>query len=193
MLFWAFAVGAGLEWMWTYSATPGTAAPPPATWPSGATPARPTATPSLVMFVHPRCPCSRASLAELGGIMERNQGKLAAQVLFVAPPGTGKEWSHTRLWKVASEIPGVTVSADRDGMEAKRFGATTSGHVVLYDANGTLVFSGGITASRGHVGENAGARQVLNLLNGRVGAEPTPVYGCSLDNRQVNTRTTTPN
>ena len=50
----------------------------------------------------------------------------------------------------ASAIPGVIVTPDVGGRIAARLGAKTSGHVLVYDENGVLKFSGGITAARGH-------------------------------------------
>ena len=47
-------------------------------------------------------------------------------------------------------------------------GATTSGHVLLYDAGGVLRFAGGITDGRGHEGDNAGLDAALALLRGHV-------------------------
>jgi hypothetical protein len=75
----------------------------------------------------------------------------------------------------------VSVRIDEAGREAARFGATTSGHVLLYDRGGRLRFSGGITASRGHVGDNAGRAALLGLLiHGETERERTPVFGCPL-------------
>jgi hypothetical protein len=70
---------------------------------------------------------------------------------------------------------------DHDGVEARRFGAATSGQVILYDARGTLLFSGGITPARGHSGDSTGRDAILALLiDGSSEASETPVFGCSL-------------
>lgn len=52
---------------------------------------------------------------------------------------------------------------------------------MLYGADGRLLFSGGITGSRGHSGDNEGRRAIVSLLTGE-GAykSDTPVFGCSL-------------
>lgn len=79
----------------------------------------------------------------------------------------------------AASIPGVTVRADTDGAEARRFGARTSRHVVLYDSAGGVLFRGGITSLRGHAGDNAGATAIIALLKGeRANAAESPVFGC---------------
>jgi glyoxylase-like metal-dependent hydrolase (beta-lactamase superfamily II) len=135
------------------------------------------------MFVHPRCPCSRASLAELREIMAQANGRLNAFVLFLRPQGTADVWEHTATWAAAQDIPGVAVRVDRDGAEAARFGAATSGHTVLYNAEGRLLFAGGITAARGHVGDNSGRQSVLALLDNKSAAPAHLVYGCRLRDR----------
>ena len=133
------------------------------------------------MFAHPHCPCTRASVGELARLLTGLNGKLAAQVWFVQPAGTGPDWTNTDLWASAAAIPGVTVHGDAAGLEAQRFGAGTSGQTVLYDQNGQLLFHGGITIERGHFGDNPGANAVKRLVNHQP-AEliQTPVFGCSL-------------
>lgn len=55
----------------------------------------------------------------------------------------------------------VLAMNDRDGAELSRFGFRTSGDTRLYAPDGALVFHGGITASRGHEGDNPGQSAVL--------------------------------
>ena len=93
--------------------------------------------------------------------MARSDGRVSAKVLFVEPPGKPGTWSDGELWQIASEIPGVDRVPDPGGAIAARFHLATSGHTVLYDAAGELRFSGGITAARGHEGDNAGRAAVL--------------------------------
>jgi len=88
------------------------------------------------------------------------------------------------LWRNAAAIPKIAVQEDDNGDEARRFGAATSGYVVLYDMRGQLLFKGGITAGRGHAGDNAGADAIKSLLRGRsVDMNRAPAYGCSLANQ----------
>ena len=85
------------------------------------------------------------------------------------------------IWHSAAAIPNVTVVRDDDGLEARRFGAATSGQSLLYDVNGRLLFSGGITGSRGHSGDNAGRTAMLALLqHAPPGRDSAFVFGCSL-------------
>ena len=90
-------------------------------------------------------------------------------------------WEKSDLWNAAVALPDTTVVRDDDGREAERFGAVTSGQTLLYDAQGTLLFSGGITGARGHAGDNAGRASLVALLNRVPGAHSaTDVFGCSL-------------
>lgn len=133
------------------------------------------------MLAHPRCPCTRASIAELARIAAQVQGKLDAYVLFLKPQASGTEWEDTDLRRAASKIPAVKVLTDAEGAEAHRFGAETSGHTLLFGADGHLLFSGGITQSRGHAGDNAGESAIISLINDAVAeSRETRVFGCSL-------------
>jgi hypothetical protein len=97
------------------------------------------------------------------------------------PAGADAAWTESDLWETAGRIPGVTVLADRDGADARRFGARTSGHALLFDNSGKLLFSGGITSARGHEGDNAGRSAILGLVEGRASdLATTPIYGCDL-------------
>ncbi|HKX29311.1 MAG TPA: RedB protein [Blastocatellia bacterium] len=180
-LCWLGLVGVGLKIIWRYEQTPGTSAAPPASWPAESRVERAAGRPTLIMLAHPQCPCTRASIGELNRLMAQNQGRLEARVLFYHPPDFSSEWVESDLWRSAAAIPGVTVAHDPNGVEARRFHAATSGQVLLYDAGGRLLFEGGITASRGHHGDNLGSRSITSLLlGGAAEATRTPVFGCSL-------------
>ncbi|MBT6157511.1 MAG: hypothetical protein HOL01_10035 [Planctomycetaceae bacterium] len=113
--------------------------------------------------------------------MARCPGRVDACVLFFKPTGFSAEWDRTDLWSSAEAIPDVKVFSDEDGNEAKRFRATTSGYSLLYNPSGELLFSGGITGSRGHSGDNAGRTAIESLvMNGVADQEQTFVFGCPL-------------
>lgn len=185
VLSWLSLVAFGLWFLWSYENAPGVGAQPPRQWPADSRihPAQDQAT--LVMLAHPHCPCTRASIGELASIMAHSQGRLTAYVLFVRPEGSAHEWEETDLWQSASDIPGVHVVIDVDGHEARLFHAETSGQTILYDPKGRLLFTGGITASRGHFGDNAGESAIVLLVNSEVpDRTETSVFGCPLFNPQ---------
>lgn len=178
---WLVAVIGGFAWLAVYANTPGAAAHPSPIWPGASAIVLDREGPTLVMLAHPRCTCSRASLAELAELMARTHRPPRAYVVFIKPGTAGVEWEKTDLWRTAAAIPGVTVVRDDQGVEARRFGAETSGQIFLYDVGGRLVFSGGTTGARGHTGDNLGRAAILAHLNGTASARPTAdVFGCSL-------------
>ena len=122
-------------------------------------------------------------MGELTQLMTHAREHLAANVVFVNPGGFDPDWVHSDLWNLARAIPGVRVSED-DGTEARRFGAATSGQTMLYGADGQLLFSGGITAGRGHFGDNAGLSSLESILHGEPAEfSRTSVFGCALLDR----------
>ena len=136
------------------------------------------------MLAHPRCPCTRASINELAQLLAQIHEEVNTYVLFLKPEQR-PDWGETDLQRAAAAIPGVTVLSDRDGAEAQLFGAETSGHTMLFDAKGRLLFSGGITASRGHAGSNPGENAIVSLINGQSAERSTTlVFGCSLSGRK---------
>ena len=178
---WALVVCGGLTLLWGYENGPGRPAAAPQRWPAGSRITPAADRPTLVMLAHPHCPCTRASVGELARLMARAKGRVSAHVLFLKPADLPDGWEKTDLWRSAAAIPGVEVLADGGGEEARRFGAATSSQVLLYDAGGRLLFSGGITASRGHSGDNAGRAAVESLLTeGAADKTGTFVFGCPL-------------
>jgi hypothetical protein len=182
---WISAVGFGISTLWKYSITAGHPAEPPVDWPRTASVERTVGQATLVMFAHPHCECSRASLGELAIIMAHGRGQVNASVFFYRPPTEPPEWTRSHLWETATVIPGVHVFEDPDGSVAESFGVFTSGQTLLYDSAGRLRFKGGITAFRGHSGDNVGRSAITALLHGDAlpaTAFPvtTPVFGCSL-------------
>jgi len=178
---WLIAVTGGMFALWNYSVTPGAPAGPPVTWPEGSAAHRAEGLPTLVMAVHPHCPCSRASVDELNVLMTRGKDRLAVNVLFIRPKGMPEDWEKSDLWQKAAAIPGVRALVDVEAIETQRFQARTSGQVILYDARGKLVFSGGITPARGHAGQSAGKAAILAFLTlGNLPVRTSEVFGCPL-------------
>jgi len=183
VLLWIGVALVGFKTLNDYGLTPGKPATIPSQWPADSSlkPQHDRAT--LVMFVHPQCPCSRASIGELASLMAHTRSKLDAYVLFMAPKGFSDHWVKSDLWQSAAAIPGVKNIADPDGLEAKRFHVTTSGNIALYNPAGKLLFQGGITASRGHFGDSIGRDSALAALAGNPPKScSSAVFGCPLFN-----------
>ncbi len=180
-LLWLLGTASGFGILIKYQSTEGSVGKIPPGWPKGAQVVLDQSRDTLIMFAHPQCPCTRASIEELNRLMAKSQGQLTAQVYFFRPHDQQSDWAKTDLWRSAAAIPGVSVHEDIDGTQAQLFGAETSGYVLLYDIRAQLLFSGGITESRGHAGDNAGEDTIVSQVSGEVGSlKQTPVYGCSL-------------
>jgi len=137
--------------------------------------------PTLLLFLHPHCPCSEATLRELQKLKTCTPGKFALRIIFPLPPGTEPGWEKGGLLSESRAIPGANVVLDENGAAARQFGVVASGHALLYSPAGDLLFSGGITPSRGQEGDNPGEDAVADLLRlGRSDITRTPVFGCTL-------------
>lgn len=181
LLTWLLIVGGGSIWMISYSQTPGKPAAAPQQLPKDLPITLQPGRPTLLMFVHPHCPCSRASLGELERLLARCQPIPDTHLIFFKAAELPEEWSESAIVEDAKSMVGVTIHSDEDGPLASRFHAETSGQVLLYDEAAELVFAGGITASRGHEGDNAGSDAIAAWVNGaRAGRLKTPVFGCGL-------------
>jgi hypothetical protein len=178
---WMAAVGLGFTLLMNYSVEPGAPALAPRQWPNGRI-AAPQGQHLLVMTVHPQCPCTRASVTELNNLMGLLRGtNVKGYVLAVKPAEFDDKWVRTESVRNAGRIPGIEVLVDVDGAESSRLGAQTSGQVLLYGPDGGLLFAGGLTPDRGHLGDSPGRHRIVSLVkNGTADAHDSLVFGCSL-------------
>ncbi|HEY9683527.1 MAG TPA: hypothetical protein V6C89_19905 [Drouetiella sp.] len=137
----------------------------------------------LIMFVHPKCPCTRASMSELRKLMQNNPD-LKATIYFYRPSNEEAGWEKSDIWKTAESIKNATLRVDIDGKKASAYRIVTSGEILLYDANQHLVFSGGITGARGHVGDNISEDMLedalMSLSKPDQAPRIAPVFGCRI-------------
>ncbi|MBX3227535.1 MAG: RedB protein [Labilithrix sp.] len=175
LVVWAAAASGGLYAVAAHGARAGAAAEAPETLRAELhTSGRAT----IVVAAHPSCPCTRATLRELDRIARDTHGAADVVVLFA---GSERDRVGVELRRAAEAIPGARVVDDPARAIAKSLGAHTSGTVLFYDADGALRFSGGITPSRGHEGDSAGADEIRALVAGATrGHATTPVFGCPL-------------
>lgn len=137
--------------------------------------------PLLVMAVHPRCPCSEASLAEMGDLLARSHGACDALLLQFHPEQDAADWPKDAMPTTLGGVA-VKVVLDRGGKTAAMLGAATSGHVFFADADGALRFNGGLTIGRGHRGRAPAQDAILEILHGgQATLTSAPVYGCTLE------------
>ncbi len=161
---WLALVAWGFVSLFEHASTPGACPAPPPQWPANAPCALERELPTLLMFAHPGCPCTLASLGELERVMAKCHGRVAATVLFYSDDAGGVDAPASASWALAARIPGVRTQADPLGAAARVFAVRTSGSVVAYAADGRLCFHGGITGSR----KQAELEATRHIIEGQV-------------------------
>lgn len=136
---------------------------------------------NVVLFLHPVCPCSVSSVGEFRRLLKEKGAEAVGTVVAYMPQEKVTEWSLEPVFTTLRRIPNVNIVFDSDGAEQKKFDAATSGHVFIYDGRGVLQFSGGLTGSRGHAGDNANYQTAKHTLLAKNPKFATaPVFGCAL-------------
>jgi hypothetical protein len=196
----ALAIAAGWYQMFRFSSTPGEQSAAPAHWPSDipasletAHALRDSGQPLLLVFVHPQCSCTHSTLRQLDLILESSPAKVQiALVIYrskVIDQATGEApelKSDNQARPAAFASAGLLhrpfrIVPDTDGSLARRFGAATSGEIVLYATGGRLLFQGGITAERAHVGDSTGGEALRTALDtGTAQGKRSSVFGCPI-------------
>lgn len=180
IVLWAVTIVTAFGFLAAYEQAPGASRNSASSLPADlGLPEKPGA-PALLMFLHPKCACSQASAGELEKILSHAPASVQVCLFFYKPGGKPDEWIRTGLYDTARRN-GWTVRVDEDGGIARRLGAETSGHVLIFDDAGDLRFSGGVTASRGHWGDNDSARAASDaLLETAKNTTTRPVFGCEI-------------
>jgi hypothetical protein len=179
---WCVLVAAGFLALSDYSARPGVASAAPGHWPNQTKLHGPEKGSRLLLFVHPYCPCSRSTLDSVDHVLARHGSRIDATLILTGgveiDPGAQDwfdQWCQRRK---------VALVHDVQRIESARFGVKTSGHVLLYDETGARRFSGGISAGRGHTGDNPGLQSLMAAMEGATPVlergEDFPVYGCAI-------------
>jgi hypothetical protein len=89
---WVTAVAAGFCLVNGHAATPGRSGIRTRDWPVESPVVADPTRANLVMLIHPRCPCSRASLAGLEKILTVCRSYLVAHVFFLEPKVPTTAW-----------------------------------------------------------------------------------------------------
>ena len=120
LVLWAILSGVGFIGLLTYSSTPGEDGIRQRSWPIDTHIALDQTRTNLVVAMHPRCPCSRASLAALEEIVARCPDAVSVTVLFYKPHAESADWTRTDLWKSAAAVPGIHVQDSDNCTDRKR-------------------------------------------------------------------------
>jgi hypothetical protein len=114
-------------------------------------------------------------------VLARRPGRAKLNVLLFKPANEPASWASSLTSRALANLADTQTWLDDDGREAARFGAVTSGQLLIYEAGGRLLFAGGITALRGQSEANAASEALEALLDARqTELKKAPVFGCSL-------------
>jgi hypothetical protein len=91
-VFWGLFVAIGFLILAEEEFTPVKATPQVALFPRNCALQLVSDKPTLVLFAHPHCPCTRASLHELDGLLAQTQNRVSAIVVFTIPDGVPAGW-----------------------------------------------------------------------------------------------------
>jgi hypothetical protein len=178
---WIVSLAVGWGALLRHQLTPGVDLGVPDHWPKDSALPLDSERETLVLFAHRHCPCTRTTLQELEQILADAPRSARVFIVLLAPAEAAEDRVGNAIEQQARSLPGVEVRIDPEGTEARRFDVRTSGQLVLYANDGRLLFSGGITGSRAHSGDNEGRRSVLAWLRKeQTGRRSAPVYGCPL-------------
>ncbi|MGC3972620.1 MAG: hypothetical protein QM775_36330 [Pirellulales bacterium] len=120
---WGLLVIAGMAMLTAYANEPGATGEPPQRSRSANPGLQETSHKfQLSMFVHPRCPCSRASVRELARILSRGSSNVDATIYLYRPGRETDDWTAGDLRASAEQIPGLHVQTDPDGRRAAEMG-----------------------------------------------------------------------
>ncbi len=186
LVLWGAVIGVGLLWMTDYSLSPGSHEEPLVERPSDTPVPFSEEKSTLVIFLHPRCPCTHPSVAAIERLMVRKHD-MVLQPIFYLPGSKPETWARADYWDRVVDAGAHEPLIDVDGGVARQFHATTSGHAILFSVDGEVLYSGGITSGRVHEGDNLGLTTLTRVLEQVPVQDATfPVYGCSIVKKQDN-------
>lgn len=180
IVLWLAVVTTGFGSLMRYKSLPGEVSASPRFWPETTLLRRDSSRSTLLMIAHPKCPCTYATLREIEWIQSKAGRPVDVQIVFALPPGADESWRDTDVVRLASSYKNMSVQFDESGKTVENFDANTSGQVFLYDTQGKLQFSGGVTPMRGHEGDCPGKANLLAAIQGKMHAMYAPAFGCPL-------------
>ncbi len=140
---------------------------------------------SLILFLHPKCSCSRATIRELKSVLSRAPQAYQLTVVMYCPEEKPESWTEGVNERLARRLGPRKWVVD-SGELFSRNHILDSGHVLCFDRNQELRFSGGVTVSRPHEGPNQARLALARILDGGPQAKVHfPVFGCSIHSLEM--------
>ena len=124
---------------------------PPSAWPWASALPRAAGRPALVLFTKPGSPCRDANLEDFKQALRVAGGQATASIVYDRPAGPELK-ARSAAGGCSWNVPGAWSVTDAGGAEAALFSARSVGQVLVYDAQGKLQFSGGVSGPGGRTG-----------------------------------------
>src|SRR5437867_11128633 len=97
LLLWLGLIVGGYAWLFRYSFAAGKTIAAPSSLPAALATAKPSGRAQLFVALHPRCPCSRATVRELAKILTRSARASDVTVLMYKPADQPDRWLEGAL------------------------------------------------------------------------------------------------
>lgn len=98
---------------------------------------------TLVLCVHPKCPCTQATIYELERLLRRCDELPMVVVYIYESEESPETWYEHAAASIQTRIPDALIMRDPDGEVSESIRVYTSGSTVLYERDGSPVFWGG--------------------------------------------------
>jgi hypothetical protein len=176
---WLVIVGFAFHKAMQWESSPGKAASAPLILPTKTDRTR------LVLVIHAMCPCSYATLKNVLSLPPSELAQVDITVVFTGPGATSDSTApNIRLAKTL-KTASLIYCGEQEAVQ--KYHAHTSGQCFIYNRTGNLVFSGGLTSTRGGEGDSAGLNALRLTLQGKECPSMAPVFGCALETPQEKT------
>ncbi len=144
--------------------------------------------PSIFLFAHPYCPFASDTVKQLELLTKHLPVGCNCRTFIYWPIHLNLQKANSETTQQIAKLPGMAVTMDRRGVLTESFGVRTSGHVLVYNRNERLGFSGGISNPHGTtpgpqgILSGSSLRVILESLINNLGDSPVtrPVFGCPL-------------
>jgi len=185
MVLWIASLGLALSLLARHHGAEGNPGATPAAWPS----AEPRLAPDgleIMLFVHPRCPCTVRSIdaaASLRHMLEARGVQCGVRTVIRTPAVAGEDdeaWRDSPTVGRLARLGPHRRQFDPGGSIADRWGAITSGHVAIFDASGRRLLDGGLNPARAHAEDPAVLRAIADRLTAGLPVAARPVFGCRI-------------
>ena len=160
----------------------------PTEWPINSTMRRTQGQRQAVVFADPLDLRARMALSQAIEVSARSGAPFT--FCFVGPEDADDSYFDTPLVGSAQRL-GVGVYLDRGGQEAQRFGASTSGVCVAYDARGRLSFYGDLAPVGQGYSKKDGVDAAMKGLS-RIRAKADHLFLCPITGAPLSITRTSP-